>query len=60
MPHPKVKRMRERLWEVLSLALEAKDEREADRILYLYYEKGAITREEAIRRLKSLNGKRVA
>lgn len=57
MPHPKVKLMRERLGELLDLALEARDKREAERILYMY-ERGKITRGEAIERLKRLNSKR--
>ncbi len=56
MPHPRVKRMRERLGELLMLAINARDKREADRILYMY-ERGDITRQEAIQRLKQLNGK---
>ena len=56
MPHPKVKLMRERLGELLRLAIQARDKREADRILYMY-ERGEITRREAIDRLKRLNGK---
>ena len=56
MPHPKVRLMRERLGELLRLAIQARDKREADRILYMY-ERGEITRREAIQRLKQLNGK---
>ena len=54
MPHPKVKLMRERLGELLDLALDAKDQKEAERILYMY-ERGRITRQEAIRRLQKLS-----
>jgi len=53
MPHPKVRLMRERLGEILMLAVKARDKREADRILSMY-EKGKITRREAIERLKAL------
>ncbi len=55
MPHPKVRLMRETLGELLRLAAQARDKREADRILYMY-ERGEITRQEAIDRLKILNG----
>jgi len=54
MPHPKVRLMRERLGELLMLAVQARDKREADRILYAY-ERGEISRSEAIERLKRLS-----
>ena len=53
MPHPRVKRMRERLGELLELALNVLNQGEAERILYMY-EKGEITRKEAIQRLRRL------
>lgn len=56
MTHSKVRLMRERLGELLKLAAQARDKREADRILYMY-ERGKITRREAIDRLRRLNGK---
>ena len=53
MPHPRVKRMRERLGELLELALNAPDQGEAERILTMY-ERGEINRQEAIQRLRRL------
>ncbi len=53
MPHPRVKRMRERLGELLELALNAPNQGEAERILTMY-ERGEITRQEAIQRLRRL------
>ncbi len=40
----------------MELALNARDQRQAERILYMY-ERGEITRREVIQRLKQLNGK---
>ncbi|AEM38399.1 hypothetical protein Pyrfu_0528 [Pyrolobus fumarii 1A] len=55
MPNPRVVEMRRRAWEMVRLALRARDRRKAEKVLEDFIE-GRIERSEALRRLQRLAG----
>ena len=55
MPHPEVVEMRRKAWEMIRLALAARDRGKAEKIIEDFIE-GKISRREAMMRLKRLAG----